>query len=209
MLFDFDGVLVDSEPFYYRSYREALAPLGIVVEASEYWVAWTSKGLGLDRFLEDRGITGVSTAAIKQRQSSLYREFCGSGLIRLFPGARELLERLPGLGTRYAIASNTSSDLVRTILRLEGAVVPPVFGGEGMSPKPSPEIFLHASDCLGAAPADTLVFEDAEKGLTAAGRGGFKSVLVRNDINREFALEADFEVGGTSELLPLLRDALT
>jgi HAD superfamily hydrolase (TIGR01509 family) len=203
-LLDFDGVLADSEPLYYLSYSEALRPAGLAIEPQEYWLYWTSKGEGLEGYLNRRGIEGVDTAGIRSRQKEIYSGFCLEGRVPLFDGAVQLLDALSAGGRPFAIASNTDRVLVESILGRCGARIPRVIGGDGLPPKPDPAIFLRAAEQLGLAPAGSLVLEDAEKGLRAARAGGFPAVLVRNSLNADMQLEADWEIDGLRRFLGIL-----
>jgi HAD superfamily hydrolase (TIGR01509 family) len=203
-LLDFDGVLADSEPYYHRSYSEALRPIGLHVDPEEYWIHWTSRGEGLDGFLGRHAIQGVDADALRARQKAIYSGYCAEGLIPLFPFAADLLEALSRDGRPFAIASNTDRVLVESILAKAGAGCAWVIGGEGLPPKPSPAIFLKAAEALGLRPPCALVFEDAEKGLRAARAGGFPSVLVRGALNGALALEADCEIDGLQPFLAIL-----
>jgi len=148
---------------------------------------------------------GVDTDSVKAAQKIIYADYCRRGMVPLFPGAPEAL-RLMGsdYGRPWAIASNSDAALISEILRHAGVPLPTVVGGTGLSPKPSPAIFLEAAARLGVPPARTLVFEDAWKGLEAAKTGGFRSVLVRGPLNRSMDLTADFEIDGISSLAPLI-----
>lgn len=100
-----------------------------------------------------------------------------------------------------AIASNTDSSLVRTIAGADINSLPPVVGGEGLRPKPFPDIFLKASEYLSIDPSRCLVFEDAWKGIKAAESAGMPAVLVRNGYNTGLpSPEADCEIQGLNEL---------
>jgi HAD superfamily hydrolase (TIGR01509 family) len=201
-LLDFDGVLADSEPWYYRSWSETLAPLGIHVEPAEYWLYWTSRGEGLDGFYRRHGLAGMDSEGLHARQKAIYAGFCSEGRIPLFPGAVPLLEALARNGRPFAIASNTGRSLVESILQKASAPVPLIVGGEGLPHKPSPAIFLKAAGALGLPPGDVLVLEDAEKGIRAARAGGFPCVLVWTDINRGLVMDAsaDYEIDGLGPL---------
>jgi beta-phosphoglucomutase-like phosphatase (HAD superfamily) len=204
-LFDFDGVIADSEPFYRDSYNEALAGFGLSIEPEEYWLCFTSLGQGLEGYLRRHGIDGVDIESVKAAQRTIYAGYCRRGSIPLFPGAPEILGLMSSHYDRpWAIASNSDPAVIADILRHAAVPLPLVVGGAGLDPKPSPAIFLEAARRLGVAAAGTLVFEDAWKGLEAARAGGFRSVLVRGPLNRSLDLEADFEIEGISSLAPLI-----
>jgi len=203
LIFDFDGVLCDSEPFWRDTYNEALRPYGIEVPEAEYFEFWSSKGDGLEGHIRRHGLRGLDCEAIEAAQRRAYRAACAAAAVPLFPEAPELLRRLtaPAAGRPLVIASNTDRALVEHLLRTGGAPVPPVIGGDGLKPKPAPDIFLQAARHLGLAPGATLVVEDTEKGIRAARAGGFPVLLVRNRYNRPLRLDADAEVESLQALL--------
>lgn len=107
-----------------------------------------------------------------------------------------------------AIASNTRSDLIMTITgkQINSISMPPVIGGEGLRPKPFPDIFLRASRFLYVEPSECLVFEDAWKGVKAAESAGMPAVLVRNGYNTDLpSPEAACEIRGLGELFLFLK----
>jgi HAD superfamily hydrolase (TIGR01509 family) len=203
LIFDFDGVLCDSEPFWRDTYNQALRPYGVEIPEAEYYEFWSSKGEGLAGQIRRHDLRGLDEAAIEAAQRRAYRAACDAAAIPLFPEAAELLRRLtaPAAGRPLVIASNTDRPVVEHLLRAGGAPVPPVIGGEGLNPKPAPDIFLQAARHLGLAPAATIVVEDTEKGIRAARAGGFPVLLVRNRYNRPLQLEADAEVESLAVLL--------
>lgn len=205
LVFDFDGVLADGEPVYRRTYNEALLPYGHQIGEAEYYEHWSSKGEGLAGQVRRHGLTGIDADQVAEEQRWRYRALALAGAVPLLPGARELLERLGDpaepAARPHVIASNTDADVVLAVLRAGGARLPAVVGGRALPPKPAPDIYLAALDALGASPAETLAFEDSEKGIRAAGAAGIPVVLVRYERNRRLALAADLEVDGVAALL--------
>lgn len=197
VLFDFDGVLADSEPFYRESWNMALSPVR-PIGRKEYFLRWSFLGQG-EQHLTEMGFAPHDREALRNRQKELYATLCLSGAIPLFPETAELLswvsDRKPCM-----IASNTDSDLVRTVLERGGSPVPDVVGGEGSRHKPHPDIFLRAAASLGLPPCSCLVVEDAWKGIEAARRGGFRAVLVRTPHNRGLDAGSVREAGSLSRL---------
>jgi beta-phosphoglucomutase-like phosphatase (HAD superfamily) len=204
LLFDFDGVLADSEPLYRESYNRAFAVCGHVIPEDEYYDHWTSKGEGAAGEIQRHALEGVDLAALERAQDVAYEEICRAGRVPLFAETPELLRRVLAGPRPALIASNSEPEMIALILAHGGAPQLPVVGGERFAPKPAPDIFLAAAARLGVAPADALVVEDSEKGLRAARAGGFPTLLVRNARNRGFALEADGETVGLGELLARL-----
>ncbi len=197
VLFDFDGVLADSEPFYRETWNLAISPARPIGE-SEYFLRWSFLGEG-EQHLAEMGFAAHSREDLRKRQKELYGTLCRSGAIPLFPETAALLswvsEKKPCI-----IASNTDSDLVRVVLERGGSPVPAVMGGEGLRHKPDPDIFLQAASVLGVPPGSCLVVEDAWKGIEAARRGGFKAVLVRTPQNQGLDAGAVLEARNLSHL---------
>lgn len=212
LIFDFDGVLADSEPWFRESWNHALSPWGHVIPERDYWLYWSSLGQGLEGEIGRRGLRGIDPVMARARQRQAYEGFCRDGVIPLFPGVGELLEQLSGRtgnGRRFCIASNTDSSLIRLILTRAGAFIPGIVGGEGLRPKPSPDIFLRAAGIHGTAPCRALVFEDSQKGATAAMTGGFPFVLVRNRHNRDLDIPHDHHLEDIGGLLQMMDAAQT
>jgi len=198
VLFDFDGVLADSEPFYRETWNMAISPAGPIGER-EYYLRWSFLGQG-EQHLTEMGFAPQDKERLRNRQKELYGALCRAGVIPLFREAGELLswvvDRKPCM-----IASNTDSELVRAVLERGGSPVPPVVGGEGSRHKPEPDIFLRAAALLGVPPGSCLVVEDAWKGIEAARRGGFRAVLVRTPHNRGMDAGAVCEAASLANLL--------
>jgi len=211
ILFDFDGVLADSEPLFHATYVEVFARHGHHIPAAEYWEYWTSRGDGAAGQIRRHALTGIDPATVDAAQQALYRPLAEQGRVPLFDGAAKLLRRLLDhreRGSRStAIASNSARELVETILRQGGAPLPPIVGSAGRRLKPAPDIFLAAAQQLGVAPERALVVEDADKGIRAARAAGMPVVLVRRPTNCGLPLSADFEVDGLRPLLDVM-DAL-
>ncbi len=210
LIFDFDGVIADSEPLYRESWNMALEPWGHSIPEEDYWLYWTSLGEGLDGEIKRHSLDHVDKELARNRQSEFYENICRQGLIPLFEGVSELFTRLlsadePGRKP-FTIASNTTSDRIRIILEGNRTPVPPVVGGEGLRKKPFPDIFLKAASVMGARPSRCLVFEDAHKGVAAARCGGFPAVFVENSQNRNLSHEGLCSINGISHLLRVLDD---
>jgi beta-phosphoglucomutase-like phosphatase (HAD superfamily) len=208
IVFDFDGVLADSEPFYRDSWNEALSPWGHTIPEEEYWLHWTSLGEGLEGEIERHSLEGVDRDVARARQEEVYEACCARGEIPLFQGVPRLLTRLsspgePG-GRPFVIASNTPSHRIRLILEAAGIGLPEIVGGEGLRRKPSPDIFLRAASVMGVRPSECLVFEDAKKGVDAALAGGFPVVVVENRQNAGMDHEGFCVAGGIPHLLRVL-----
>lgn len=208
VLFDFDGVLADSEPFFRKSWNAALEPWGHAIPPLDYWLYWSSLGEGLEGEIRRHELKNIDVDQASSSQRKIYEGYCRRGDIPLFPKVPELLARLSSgkeTSTRpFCIASNTPSWIVKEILQHFNANVPVIVGGEGLRKKPSPDIFLSAASKLAVLPSDILVFEDSWKGIRAAAEGGFQSVFVLNDLNRGLDIKSGYVINGIGSLLEIL-----
>ncbi|MCK4505461.1 MAG: HAD family phosphatase [Candidatus Aegiribacteria sp.] len=208
VLFDFDGVLADSEPFFRKSWNAALKPYGHSIPPEDYWLYWSSLGEGIEGEIRRHELKNIDVDQAASSQRKIYEGYCRRGDIPLFPQVPELLARLSSEEEKsarsFCIASNTPSWIVKDILLYSNANVPSLVGGEGLRKKPAPDIFLLAASKLGVIPSDTLVFEDSWKGIRAADEGGFQSVLVLNNLNRGLDIKSKYVINGIGSVLALL-----
>ena len=151
VLFDFDGLLVDSEPFHYKAYNTVFEKYGHSLDPDEYWVEWTSKGAGIAGEIERHDLKlAVDPKAMRLEKFEIYSKFCQSGEIKFFPPSRRLAELLSET-RKLAIASGSWKHDIQAILKNENALplFPAIFGkGEAIREKPHPDIFLNAARFL-------------------------------------------------------------
>jgi len=189
LLFDFDGVIADSEPFYYRSYDRAFRKRGHSIREEDYWEYWTSRGEGIAGEAKRQGIpfSEEEMKVMYAERREHYSAFCREGAIPFFPGMLDALLLLKKKGVPCIVASSSFEGDILTLFEKAGHAPPPcpVVGRRAcLLPKPDPDIFVYAAGALGAAPADCLVFEDAHKGLEAAKTVGMKCMILKNRYNR-------------------------
>jgi len=184
VIFDLDGLLVDTEKLHCLAYQMALQEYGCPISETEYAEHWVRFGRGITDWVESRGL-GLDPHAVRARKSEHYLTLLRSSL-RPMDGALELLAALHG-AMKLALASSSYRDAVDGVLnglgiaRYFDAVVS---GLDVPAVKPAPDIFLKAAEVLGVAPVHCLVLEDAEKGVIAAHRAGMRCIAVPNDYTR-------------------------
>jgi beta-phosphoglucomutase-like phosphatase (HAD superfamily) len=205
VLFDFDGVLADSEPLYRKSWNIVLSDFDHSIPEEQYWKHWAFYGEGLAGEMKRTGLRVDNVEAAQIKQKLIYSGFCLDGKVPLFPLAAEVV-RMTMRIKPCAIASNTGSELIRAIIGSSIYPLPPIIGGDGLRSKPFPDIFLKAASCLSAEPSECLVFEDAWKGVKAAVSAGMPAVLVRNNYNKGLSAPlASCELTGFEQLFLFLR----
>jgi HAD superfamily hydrolase (TIGR01509 family) len=184
VIFDLDGLLADTECLHCRAYQMALSEHGVELLDTDYAEHWVRFGNGIADWVTLRGLT-LDPHALRLRKAGHYLDLLASSL-RPMEGALELLESLRGK-MRIALASSSYRDAIDGVLVGLGIgrffeVI--VSGLDVAQVKPAPDIFLKAAADLGVAPAQCLVFEDAEKGVIAAHRAGMRCIAVPNEYTR-------------------------
>jgi len=210
VVFDFDGLLADSEPFHFRAYNEVFERYGHSLDPEEYWVEWTSKGKGIAGEIERHNLDlGVDPTEMRQQKFEVYSRFCENGDIQLFPETLSLAKSLAS-SHRFAIASGSWTKDIRSILKNADALSQfPVILGKESAPreKPHPDIFLKAAEALEHPPESCLVMEDALKGLNAATGAGMPCLIIKNRLNRNIDFSgADLVLSSLAELISLRED---
>lgn len=209
MIFDFDGVLVDSEPLHVRAFQEVLATYGLTLTEEEYYSSYIvySDREVLERLLPAGEVLEAALAAKVQR----YQALVDAG-IPVFRDGLALLARTGGW--RVGLATGSLRGEVERVLRSLGihnrfsAIVTREDCRMG---KPDPEPFLRAAEGLGLVPRRCVVIEDTPGGIQAAKAAGMTCVAVTHSCSRESLLGADLVVDDLAaiELETVLADGET
>ena len=203
-IFDFDNIIVDSECYHYLAYAKAFAEFGVEVDEEEYYRLFTSQGVGAEGYVE-RYSLDVDPAKVVKIKQPLFSSYCRSGRIKPFEEALDLVRLIRKSGGKYCVASNSRKRDIEPILAFHEIeeLFPVVIGYEDIKRrKPDPEIFLLAAARLGLDPSRCMVFEDAEKGLVAAGRAGMRCVIVKGRYTAGISFDdADFVFDSHRDLL--------
>lgn len=182
-IFDFDGVVVDTEKYHYRSWVASAAHVGYNLSWEEYLPLKSTGNTEITQYLCDRSGKDVSEELFqKMRQTKLtvfdqlVTELSEKDVL---PGIRDFLTWLNARKVKTAVASssNTSSGLAnRFDLAKHFEVL--IDGNMKLPRKPAPDTFLLAAKMLGVDPCDCIVFEDSLAGIDAAVNAGMPVVAV-------------------------------
>jgi HAD superfamily hydrolase (TIGR01509 family) len=191
ILFDNDGVLVDTEALYFRANREVLAGIGVPLDQAAYIELFLRTGRGAWHLAEAHGHQAEAVAALRAARDARYLQLIDESEL-LIPGA---VEAVRALRTRYRLAIVTSSEpepFARTHRRtgllpaFELALTREQYGES----KPHPEPYLCAVERLGVDPRRCLVIEDSERGLRAATAAGLACWVIPSVLTRGGDFEA-------------------
>lgn len=195
VIFDMDGVLLDSEPFICRAAMMMFAERGLQVKPEDF-IPFV--GAGENRYVggvaEKYGFP-VDIEQVKKRTYEIYLEII-RGRLEPLPGACEFIAACRTAGKRLALA--TSADRVKAEGNLREIHLPfstfdaIVTGLDVTHRKPHPEIFLAAAAGLGLDPRECLVVEDAVNGVQAAQAAGCRCLALTTSFSREALAGADW-----------------
>jgi beta-phosphoglucomutase len=180
VIFDVDGVLVDSYAAHFESWREVLAEKGLELTEADFAQSFGRTSREIIAHFWGEGVSNAESRAIDDRKEALYRDI----VRRSFPamaGAVELIDGLRAAGLLLAVGSSAPPENVALSLdglRRREAFVAVVTGRDVTRGKPDPQVFLLAAERLGVAPRRCAVIEDAPAGIRAAEAAGMASVAL-------------------------------
>lgn len=196
VIFDFDGLLVDTEYAIYASWLRVFDsqghPLPLDLFNQCLGSGYTHWNPG-DHLEQLTGRTFNWDDINARRQEEIVRDLEHAGLL---PGAQELIRRLADAGTPMGVASSSSHRWVDGWLDKLGIM--PLFKtvvcrDDNLPVKPDPALFLKAAENLGISPSACLVLEDSQNGTTAAFRAGMPVIAIPNRVTEQ----ADFSLASS------------
>lgn len=195
VIFDMDGVIVDSEPIIFKAAVEMFRQHGVEIQTED---CFPFIGTGESRFIagiaEKYGCE-VDVQQSKEEMYDIYLELI-NGNLKPLPGVFEFIEKCRSMGLKLAVASSADIRKVKGNLQEIGLDInrfDAVVSGEDVEhKKPSPDIFLLAASKIGVDPAKCLVVEDAVSGVTAAKAAGAKCLAITSSFSEDDLEEADF-----------------
>jgi len=184
VLFDMDGVQVDSEPLHTESFRRLFAECGVPMPAEIENGFRGHDDRAIFRELKGRrcGLPGRIEELIAAR-TRLFLEVLEEGTIAPMEGLLELFDALDRAAVPFALGSSSVAAIVEGVVRrlgTRGRFAAIVSGSDVARCKPYPDIYLEAARRIGADPRRCVVIEDAKSGIEAAHAAGAKAVLLRD-----------------------------
>ncbi len=181
VIFDMDGVLLDTEPISKRAWLRALEAWDATL-ADEIYLQLVGRTVAdTMRILSETLGPDLPILEVRARKDALFKEIIAAEGIPLKPGAVALLDHLEREGCPKAVASSTPKAGVLQRLSMTGlrARFPIIIGGDEVRRgKPSPDIFLAAAERLDIAPEGCWVLEDSEYGIAAAHTAGMTPIMI-------------------------------
>lgn len=204
VLFDFDGVLIQSIEDHHRSWNAVFKDFGVSISWEEFAslegqsLFWISERLCLNH-----GIASEYAEAIALRKNEIYKE---SAEIKFYPGALDLIDELK---KDFALALVTGAHRDRFHHSVDATFTSTfqaiVTADDVHSRKPSPEPYLKASEHLKISAPECVVVENAPFGIESAKRAGMRCIALRTTLRDDFLKGADRIVDNVIQIQSILR----
>jgi beta-phosphoglucomutase len=176
VIFDMDGVIIDTEPIHHHAFFTQFAELGISVSDELYASFLGSSTRNVFQQLKQEFSLPQEVDALLRRKRELFNEaFDTDAGLDLLPGVRTLIEDLQQHGVQMVLASSASKATITRVFNRFGLA--PYFshtvsGEDFVQSKPDPAIFLHAAELANTPVTECIVIEDSANGVAAAKAAG-------------------------------------
>lgn len=203
IVFDFDGLILDTEEPVYRSWLEVYEAHGEELQF-ERWaqiVGSTTIGFHPQHHLEERLGRPLSKEVLERRIGRRTELILAQ---KVLPGVVQHLESAQAMGLKLGVASSSTADWVTGHLARLGIL--DRFDcvrcrDDVANAKPEPDLYLAALDCLGVSASEAIAIEDSPNGVMAAKRAGMRCVAIPNSITAQLDLgQADLLYGSLAEV---------
>ena len=213
VIFDCDGVLVDTEPLHYRAFQEVLVPLGLGHDFQSYldrFVGFDDRDAFIYAFKQaGRELAPLTLERLMEAKSAALGDLIRQG-VPSFPGVVELVNELMDRGVPMAVASGALRHEIEAFLAslgLNGAFRVIVAADQVKKSKPDPETYLLAIERLRQLqeskpldPKNCVAIEDTQAGILSAKSAGLAVIAVTNSFPAKELSDADQVVGSLSDL---------
>lgn len=201
VIFDMDGVLIDSEPAHQQSELTALAAIGLTVTVDDLKAYAGTTRAAFESGLSERFGVDVDWDALFERKDEVFFRLMEE--VETFPGLIAFLHEIKDMGMKLAVATSSQEQLLSFILRKfdwESLFDVTVCAQDVVNGKPDPEVFLTTAQRLGLEPSACVVVEDSFHGLRAAKAAGMFAIGITTTFPSERLHQADRVIDAYDEL---------
>ena len=205
VLFDMDGVIVDTEPLHQRAYMHMFDKVGIRVSKEQYNRFTGQSTLAICKQLCNHyKLRQHADELVKIKRDNFTKLFFEDNTLELINGVETLIKEYHQHGLALVLASSASMFTIKNITKrfnLDRFFLNKLSGADLRASKPHPEIFLKAAKAAQVLPSECLVIEDSTNGIMAANRAGIFCVAYKNEnsVNQDYKL-ADKLISDYSEI---------
>jgi beta-phosphoglucomutase len=179
VLWDMDGVLVDTGDFHFIAWKQTFEGLDIAFDKGDFRQTFGMNNAGILEWMFKRKPTPEQLTQISNRKESLFRGLV-KGKAELLPGVLKWLKQFQAWEVRQAITSSAPPENIEALvteLRIKN-IFNAIVSGSDLPGKPNPDIFLKAAKIIRVCPENCVVIEDAISGIDGASRAGMKCIAV-------------------------------
>jgi beta-phosphoglucomutase family hydrolase len=209
VLWDMDGVLVDTGEFHFQAWSQTLAEYDIPFSRDLFRATFGMNNTGLVAYLLGRKPEPEFIFGISDHKEHMFRQAIQGHALPL-PGVLDWLDRLRTMGVRQAVASSAPPENINTLVDELG--IRPYFeaivSGHDMPGKPDPAVFLKAASGIDTPPQRCIVVEDAVAGVQAAKRAGMRCIAVTTTNPAHALSDADIVVERLDDLPAIIFERL-
>jgi HAD superfamily hydrolase (TIGR01509 family) len=184
VIFDMDGVIIDSEPIHFKMENEMFQELKIAIPYEEHcsFVGTSSKNMW--QIIAEKYGLNTDPKELVKKQHALYMAYLVNAKdLRPIPGVKELIEDLYRNSFGLVLASSSYMEVIEVVLsrlNLSNYFMTKISGTELANSKPHPEIFIQSAKLANSQPRECIVIEDSQNGITSARAAGMKCIGFTN-----------------------------
>jgi beta-phosphoglucomutase len=172
VLFDMDGVIVDTEPLHHKAYKMMFTDVGITVTDTMYRSFTGQSTRGICEFLcKHFNLTLDPIVLEKGKRAHFTKLFFEDPDLKLLDGVEDLIKNYHANGLTLVVASSASMFTINNVMKrfdLNPYFKDKLSGADLKASKPHPEIFINAAKAAGVSPSECVVIEDSTNGIIAA-----------------------------------------
>jgi beta-phosphoglucomutase len=205
VIFDMDGVLVDTEPLHVQNEKRMFRKLGLDISDEEHaGYMGIASDVMWKQIISKRNLPLDVTEMAESTNQEGLPFFYLLEKIDPMPGLIDLLEKLKAKEIPMAVASSSDPETIRVVLEksgLESYFHHAVSSRQAGKSKPEPDVFLHTAKLLGVAPEHCVVFEDSKNGIKAAKTAGMFCIAYSGaNSGEQDRSQADYHISNYNEL---------
>lgn len=196
VLWDMDGVLVDTSPFHFSAWKQVMSQYGIELNQNSFKAIFGLKNeVIIQEFFNKEKNDAALAQEIENRKETIFRKLIHNK-ITLLPGVHQWLKVFQSRHILQAVASSAPRENIDFLLKEAGILnyFSAVVSADSLPSKPDPSIFLKAASMLNTTPQNCVVIEDAVYGIEAAHKAGMKCIAVGNSLPLHELRHADLVV---------------
>lgn len=203
VIFDMDGVIIDSEPLHVEMETQLITELNIPLNKDMYSRFAGTTSISMWNILVDEyNLENNPNLLSIESDRRFIDALTNTHKVKLFDGVHDVLNKIIKLGIPLALASSSSREVVNAVLKkfeLDDVFTVVVTGSDIQNSKPHPEIFLKASNMLNVLPSNCVVVEDSPNGIKAAKLAGMDCIGFASPSNKHKIIDTTYIIKSFGE----------